>query len=114
MDVREIASGLQFPEGPVAMADGSVILVEIAAGAITRVGRTAKETVAKPGGGPNGAAMVRTASSMCATMAAGLDPREDGRLFPAHSADDHAGGRIERVDLATGRSRRCTRAAVAR
>ena len=26
---RQIASGLRFPEGPVAMADGSVILVEI-------------------------------------------------------------------------------------
>ena len=33
-----IASGLRFPEGPVALADGSVLLVEIAAGRITRVG----------------------------------------------------------------------------
>jgi gluconolactonase len=27
---REITSGLKFPEGPIAMPDGSVILVEIA------------------------------------------------------------------------------------
>ena len=26
---KQIASGLRFPEGPVAMPDGSVILVEI-------------------------------------------------------------------------------------
>ena len=37
MQIREIATGLKFPEGPVAMDDGSVIVVEIAAGKITRV-----------------------------------------------------------------------------
>ena len=29
MDLKLVAERLQFPEGPVAMADGSVILVEI-------------------------------------------------------------------------------------
>jgi len=28
-NIRQITSGLRFPEGPVAMPDGSVILVEI-------------------------------------------------------------------------------------
>ena len=37
MKIREIASGLQFPEGPVAMHDGSVVLVEIARGTLSRV-----------------------------------------------------------------------------
>src|SRR3546814_21104378 len=32
-----IAKGLRFPEGPVPMADGSVLLVEIARGTLTRV-----------------------------------------------------------------------------
>ena len=53
-----IAEGLGFPEGPVAMADGSVLVVEIRPGRITRItpdGR--KETVATPGGGPNGMAV---------------------------------------------------------
>ena len=55
-----VADGLRFPEGPVAMADGSVILVEIAAGRITRVGPDgSKEIVAEPGGGPNGLADLR-------------------------------------------------------
>ncbi|MDB5582714.1 MAG: gluconolactonase, partial [Bradyrhizobium sp.] len=53
-----IATGLRFPEGPVAMADGSVILVEIAAGRITRVTPDGgKHIIATPGGGPNGLAL---------------------------------------------------------
>ena len=49
---KEIASGLRFPEGPVAMPDGSVIVVETEAGRITRCwGDGRKEVVATPGGG---------------------------------------------------------------
>ena len=56
---KEITSGLQFPEGPIAMPDGSVILVEIARETLTRVMPDGKQhIVAKLGGGPNGAAMV--------------------------------------------------------
>src|ERR1700722_12205789 len=58
MEIRTLAEGLRFPEGPVACADGSVILVEIAAGALTRVAVDGTKTVvATPGGGPNGAAI---------------------------------------------------------
>ena len=31
-EIREVATGLQFPEGPIAMPNGDVILVEIARG----------------------------------------------------------------------------------
>ena len=58
MKIREIATGLQFPEGPIAMDDGSVLLVEIARGTLSRVlpdGRV--QVVADLGGGPNGAAI---------------------------------------------------------
>src|SRR5205823_14682941 len=57
-DVRVLATDLQFPEGPVAMLDGSVLLVEIRGQRLTRVwpdGR--KEVVAQIPGGPNGAAI---------------------------------------------------------
>ena len=37
LDLQPVTDGLRFPEGPVAMADGSVIPVEIAARRITRV-----------------------------------------------------------------------------
>src|SRR5215471_14782126 len=56
--VRELASGLQFPEGPIAMPDGSVILVEMRRRTLTRVTPGGKvEPIAELGGGPNGAAM---------------------------------------------------------
>src|SRR2546426_7892594 len=57
-EMREITSGLQFPEGPVALADGSVLVVEIKRGTLTRVAPDGKQTiVATTGGGPNGAAI---------------------------------------------------------
>ena len=57
-NVRVLATGLEFPEGPVVMPDGSVVLVEIRGRRLTRVwpdGR--KEVVAEIPGGPNGAAL---------------------------------------------------------
>ena len=57
-NIRVLAEGLEFPEGPVAMPDGSVILVEIRGKKLTRVhpdGR--REVVAQVPGGPNGAAL---------------------------------------------------------
>src|SRR4051812_3994423 len=58
-ELREIVSGLQFPEGPIAMDDGSVLLVEIKRGTLSRVDVDAGtiDVVADCGGGPNGAAI---------------------------------------------------------
>jgi gluconolactonase len=56
--VEVLADGLAFPEGPVAMPDGSVVVVEVAAGKLTRVDADRKVSpVAALGGGPNGAAL---------------------------------------------------------
>ena len=53
-----IATGLAFPEGPVVMDDGSVILVEIQRGTLTRVSPSGDvDVIADLGGGPNGAAL---------------------------------------------------------
>ena len=50
---RSSVEGLAFPEGPVAMPDGSVILVEIKTGKLTRVAPDGtKSMVADVGGGP--------------------------------------------------------------
>ena len=58
MNIELICEGLQFPEGPIAMADGSIILVEIQRKTLTRVTPDGKrETIADLGGGPNGAAI---------------------------------------------------------
>jgi gluconolactonase len=57
-NVRELASGLRFPEGPIALSDGSVAVVEIARGTLSRVWPDGTvDVVADLGGGPNGAAV---------------------------------------------------------
>ena len=56
-EFTEIASGLRFPEGPIAMPDGSVILTEMFGKKITRVKPDGtKETIVEVLGGPNGIA----------------------------------------------------------
>src|SRR4051812_23378985 len=55
-EVHELTAGLEFPEGPVVLPDGSVVVCEIQGQRITRVDKDGnKETIAEPGGGPNGA-----------------------------------------------------------
>jgi gluconolactonase len=98
-----VAQGLRFPEGPVAMPDGSVILVEIAAGRITRVGADGTTTVvAEPGGGPNGLAIGPDGRLYCCNNGGFAWREAPGFLIPHGQADDYAGGRIERIDIATG------------
>src|SRR5690349_9355176 len=58
LDGQVIATGLRFPEGPVALSDGSVLVTEIAAGTLARVSSNGTvDVVAQLGGGPNGAAI---------------------------------------------------------
>ena len=57
-NARVLATGLRFPEAPVWMADGSIILVEIERQCITRVAADGTvSVVATTGGGPNGLAI---------------------------------------------------------
>jgi gluconolactonase len=101
--IREITTGLRFPEGPVAMTDGSVLLVEIERRTLTRVAPDgAKSIVAHFTGGPNGAA-VGPGGKIYICNNGGFDWMEDANgLRPAGQARDYGGGRIERLDPATG------------
>src|SRR6266566_4226178 len=102
--MREITSGLQFPEGPVALADGSVVVVEIKRGTLTRVAPDGKQTiVATTGGGPNGAA-IGPDGLFYVCNNGGFEWHDvGGLLVPGNQAHDYSGGRIQRVDLATGK-----------
>ena len=103
--LRELADGLMFPEGPVAMADGSVLLVEIGRGTLTRVGADGTvSVVATPGGGPNGLALGPDGHAYVCNNGGfkWTAPGDPGGYRPVAQADDYSGGRIERVDLATG------------
>jgi len=87
----------------VALGDGSVVVVEIAAGRLTRVMPGGAKTVAAlPGGGPNGAAIGPDGKCYVCNNG-GFEWVVEGRhRRPFLQARDYAGGRIERVDLATG------------
>ena len=102
-DLREITTGLRFPEGPVAMADGSVLVVEIERGTLSRVGPDgAIDVVAETGGGPNGAAIGPDGKCYICNNGGFKWHYGSTGLRPILEADNYSGGRIERVDLASG------------
>ena len=103
MEVRELARGLRFPEGPVWLADGSVLVVEIARGTLTRVAADGSvDVVADCGGGPNGAALGPDGKVYVCNNG-GMEFHETrGYLLPGNQPEDYAGGRIQRVDLGSG------------
>jgi gluconolactonase len=104
-DLRVIATGLRFPEGPVALDDGSVLLVEIARGTLSRVAPSGDvEVVAECGGGPNGCALGAdgaayvTNNGGCFTWGERM-----GLTFPGPPPDEYPGhGALQHVDLDTG------------
>lgn len=101
--MREITTGLRFPEGPVALPDGSVLVVEIARGTLTRVMPDSRKiAVATLGGGPNGAAIGPDGRCFVCNNGGFNWHEEGGRLCPSGQADNYSGGRIEAVDLVTG------------
>lgn len=95
------AEDIGFPEGPVVMADGSVITVDVIGGRIFRCwGNKRKEVIATPGGGPNGLA-VGADGALYLCNNGGVDTQTGAmRDGPGNE------GRIERIDLATGRVER--------
>jgi gluconolactonase len=104
-DTTTIASGLQFPEGPVAMPDGSILLVEIKRGTVTRVSADGVvEVVAELGGGPNGLAIGPDGAAYVCNNGGCFEWREVmGLTLPGPFEQElYSGGRIERLDLGTG------------
>ena len=109
-NVRVLATDLEFPEGPVAMPDGSVVLVEIR-------GQTADAGLARRtqgGGGRNSRRSQwrrdRSGRQMLHLQQwrLRLDPiarHHDAR--PAQQAE-YIGGSIQRIDLLTARSKPCS------
>jgi gluconolactonase len=105
MQLELVTDGLEFPEGPIALADGSVVLVEIHRQTLTRVRPDGtQEVIARLGGGPNGAA-IGPDGAVYVTNNGGFGwlRGEGGTLAPHGTAADYVTGSIQRVDLKTGK-----------
>lgn len=105
MELTEIASGLKFPEGPIALRDGRVILVEMFGPRITMVDPDgAKHTVAEIRGGPNGAAIGPDGSLyLCNNGGCFTEIDFGGLCFPGpFDPSRYSGGRIQKVNIDTG------------
>lgn len=107
MEMQVVAEGLEFPEGPVAMEDGSVLLVEIRRQTLSRVTPDGQITVvARLGGGPNGAAIGPDgAVYVCNNGGFEWIDHPSGLVVPHGTPADYQGGSIQRVDLQTGEVR---------
>lgn len=102
-DLRIVAEGLRFPEGPVCMPDGSIALVEIESRRITRVAPNgATSTIATVTGAPNGLALGPKGLLYLCNNGGFSWHEEPGLLRPTGQSPDYSGGRIETIDPATG------------
>jgi len=100
-DVKILATGLGFPEGPVVCADGSVVVTEIRGQQCSRVTPDGKVSVfSKCGGGPNGLAIGPDGYFY-------LTNNGGSRYVEGHSMGlgphpDYKYGTVERIDPKTG------------
>lgn len=99
-----VADGLKFPEGPVAMSDGSVVLVEVEGKRVLRVTPDGEiKVVAETDGGPNGLAVGPDNALYLANSGGSFQYSvRDGINMPGPTPPHHTGGSIQRIDLATG------------
>ena len=104
IEFTDMTEGLRFPEGPIAMADGSVILCEIARGTLSRVAPDGEiSVVAECGGGPNGAALGPDGSVWIANNGGCFEFHDlGGIIVPGEVPDTYSGGSIQKVNPEDG------------
>lgn len=111
-DFVEIASGLQYPEGPVYLADGSLIVCDVKAGTLLRFapgpansGAFVQQELFNLGGSPNGAAVGPDgAIYVCNSGGFAFETLGPPLLpwtlnIPIAASADYIGGSIQRVNL---------------
>jgi gluconolactonase len=100
-----VARDLSFPEGPVAMTDGSVLVCELVGGTIACCRADGSvERIARPGGGPNGAAVgADGALYVCNNGGGYVSEEQGGERRLRHHPSRKQQPCIQRIDLGEGR-----------
>jgi gluconolactonase len=105
--MRVIASGLQFPEGPIALKDGSVLVVEIARETLSRVTESGRiEVVATVPGGPNGAALAPDGKIYVCNNGGMTFIETAGGTRPGIQSASYRNGGVDVIELSSGRVKR--------
>ncbi len=103
--MKTLAKGLNFPEGPIAMPDGSVLLVELSRGTLSKVDPEGiVSVIADLGGGPNGAAIGPDGNIYVCNNGGFDDETDPSGQFASTMPREYVGGSIQRVNLLTGES----------
>ncbi len=106
--LTELADGLRFPEGPVVLPDGDLLVCELRSGDLRKVPASggAAEVVAECGGSANGAAIGPDGAIYVCNSGGWRWTDLGPMMLPGDhlgtQAEDYIGGRIQRVDLASG------------
>ena len=105
LPITIVAEGLRFPEGPVAMRDGSLLFVEIQRQTVSRLSPDGKvSVVAQLEGGPNGLAIGPDGALYIANNGGrfGFRIRDGINAAVEPAPGQFTSGSIQRLDLTTG------------
>ncbi len=105
--MRELATGLGFPEGPTVLPDGDLAVTDVRLGRVWRIAPDgATSVLAEVGGGANGSALAPDGSLIVVNNGGLPWSERNGLGIPV---DEHgstrvpgARGWVDRIDLATG------------